>query len=64
LLIPGLYALNIDLELSDGAPGKAKSYVDHQGPGNVAVLKRARDLDVDRAQAVWRVKERSLVIVA
>ena len=56
--------LNIDLELSDGALGKARSSVEFQGLENVAMLKQARDLDVDRARAEWRVKERSLVIVA
>ncbi|KAF8487067.1 PIH1 family [Russula ochroleuca] len=64
LLIPDLYVLNVDLELPDGALGKARSLVGLQGTENVASLKQARDLDVDRARAEWRVEERSLVIVA
>jgi hypothetical protein len=56
--------LNVDLELPDGALGKARSLVGLQGTENVASLKQARDLDVDRARAEWRVEERSLVIVA
>jgi len=64
LLIPDLYALNIDLEHPDGALGKARPCVDPQGTENVGMLKQAQDLDIDRARAEWRVKEESLVIVA
>jgi len=64
LLIPDLYALDVDLELSEGTPGKVRSGVDPRGTKYIATLKEARHLDVDRAQAEWRVKERSLVIVA
>jgi hypothetical protein len=64
LFIPDVYALNIDFERPDGALEKARSLVDLPGTDNVATLKQARDLDVDRARAEWRVKEESLVIVA
>ena len=64
LLIPDLYALDVDLELPDGTPGRAGSGVDLQGTGHIATLKQAGRLDVDRARAEWRVKERSLVIIA
>ncbi|KAI0277865.1 pre-RNA processing PIH1/Nop17-domain-containing protein [Russula aff. rugulosa BPL654] len=64
LFIPDLYALDVDLELPDGTPGKVRSGGDPQGTGYIATLKQARRLDVDRARAEWRVKERSLVIVA
>jgi hypothetical protein len=64
LLIPDLYVLNIDLEHPDGTLGKARSDVDLSGMEKIAMLKQARDLDVDRARAEWRVKEESLVIVA
>jgi hypothetical protein len=66
LLIPDLYALDVDLELPDGTPGKARSGVDPQGTGTeyIAMLKQARHLDVDQARAEWRVKDRSVVIVA
>lgn len=63
LLIPGLYVLDINLELSDAAIGQA-SFGDLRGAENARTLKRARDLDVDRARAEWRVNERCLVIVA
>jgi hypothetical protein len=64
LLIPDLYALDVDLELPDGTPGKVRSDVDPRGTEYIATLKQARKLDVDRARAEWRVKDRSLVIVA
>jgi len=64
LLIPDLYALDVDLELPDGTPEKVRSGVDPQGTEYIATLRQARHLDVDRAKAEWRVKEGSLVIVA
>jgi len=64
LLIPDLYALDVDLELPDGTSGRARSVVDRQGTEYITTLKQARHLEVDRARAEWRVKERSLVIVA
>jgi hypothetical protein len=55
-LFTDLYALDVDLDLPDGP----------QGTEYVTTLRQARDLDIDRARAEWRVwvKERSLVIVA
>jgi len=64
LLIPDLYALDVDVDLPDWTPGKAMSGVDPQGTAYLATLRQARHLDVDQARAEWRVKERSLVIVA
>jgi len=66
LLIPDLYSIDIDLELSDASPGQMSSCIsaDPRGMENVLTLKRARELDVDRARAEWRVNERCLVIVA
>jgi len=64
LHIPDLYELDVDLELPDATPGKARSGVGPQGTEYIATLKQARRLDVDRARAEWRVKERSLVVVA
>ena len=66
MLIPGLYVLDINLELPDAAIGQAPFGVetDLLGAENALTLKRARDLDVDRARAEWRVNERCLVIVA
>ncbi len=64
LLIPDLYALDIDLELPDEPLGKARSGVDPQGTEYIATLKQTGHLDVDQARAEWRIKERSLVIVA
>ena len=66
LLIPGLYVLDINLELPDAVIGQAPFGVetDLRGAENALTLKRARDLDVDRARAEWRVNERCLVIVA
>jgi len=66
LLIPGLYALDIDLDLSDASLGQAPFQVGAgpQGTESALMLKRARDLDIDEARAEWRVKGRYLVIVA
>ncbi len=64
LLIPDLYALDIDLDLPDRAPGKARSSVDPQGAEYITTLQQARHLEIERARAEWRVKERSLVIIA
>lgn len=64
LLIPDLYALDVDLELPDEIPEKVRSGVDPQATEYIATLKQARRLEVDQARAEWRVKEQSLVIVA
>jgi len=64
LLIPDLYALDVDVELPDETTGKVRSGVDPQRAEYIATLKQARNLDVDQARAEWRVKDRSLVIVA
>ncbi|KAI0299008.1 hypothetical protein B0F90DRAFT_1631800 [Multifurca ochricompacta] len=65
LLIPELYALDIDLNLSDTALGQAlfRAGAGPQGTEHALMLKRARNLDVDGARAEWHVKERCLVIV-
>jgi hypothetical protein len=65
LVIPGLYALDINLNLSDSALGRAlfpPGTSPHEAE-RALMLKRARDLDVDGARAEWRTKERCLVIV-
>ncbi|KAF8259684.1 hypothetical protein EI94DRAFT_1750854 [Lactarius quietus] len=49
LVIPDLYELDINLDLSDSA---------------LVRTLRARNLNIDRARAEWRTKERCLVIVA
>ncbi|KAI0255500.1 PIH1 family [Lactifluus subvellereus] len=66
LLIPDLYALDVDLDLSDASLEQTPFRVgaDPQGTGNASMLKRARDLDIEGARAEWRVKDRCLVIVA
>jgi hypothetical protein len=65
LVIPGLYALDINLNLSDSTLGRAPfppSTSPHEAE-HALLLKRARDLDVDGARAEWRTKERCIVIV-
>jgi hypothetical protein len=66
LLIPDLYALDIDLGLSDVALEQAQACVagGAQRMQCALTLKRARELNVDRGRAEWRVKDRCLVIVA
>ena len=66
LHIPNLYTLDVDLELPDAELGRVMLRVgaDPIGTENALMLKRARDLDVDRARAEWRVNKRCLVIVA
>ena len=66
LVIPGLYVLDINLELPDAAIEQASfgARADPQGAENALTLKRARDLDVGLARAEWRVSEGCLVIVA
>ncbi|KAH9964955.1 hypothetical protein BC827DRAFT_1322316 [Russula dissimulans] len=67
LIIPDLYVLDVDLELSDAAlaqaPSAASGDSPHKSGGNLMV-ERARNLDIDRARAEWHVKERYLVVVA
>src|SRR5258708_36251213 len=60
LLIPDLYALDIDLDLPDRAPGKARSSVDPQGAEYITTLQQARHLEIERARAEWRGKKRNL----
>jgi hypothetical protein len=65
MVVPGLYALDINLNLSDSALGRAPippGTSPHEAE-RALTLKRARDLDVDGARAEWRTKERCLVIV-
>jgi hypothetical protein len=66
LLIPGLYALDIDLNLSDASLGRALFQVGAgpQGTEDALMLKRARDLDIEGARAEWHVKDHFLMIVA
>jgi len=66
LVIPDLYELDINLDLSDSAlvrtlfpPGTSPHEVEH-----ALTLRRARNLNIDGARAEWRTKERCLVIVA
>ena len=65
LLIPDIYALDIDLTLSDASLGQEllRLGVGPQGTESVLMLKRAREFDVDRARAEWCVKDKCLVIV-
>ncbi|KAN0142163.1 hypothetical protein V8E53_000625 [Lactarius tabidus] len=65
MVVPGLYALDINLNLSDSALGRAPippGTSPHEAE-RALTLKRARDLDVDGARAEWRTTERCLVIV-
>jgi len=66
LVIPGLYVLDIDLNLSDSAPGRAPfpTGTSPQEAEHALMLKRDRNLDVDGARAEWRTKEQCLVITA
>ncbi|KAI9459887.1 PIH1 family [Lactarius psammicola] len=66
LVIPGLYVLDIDLTLSDLALGRAlfPTGTSPHEADHAVMLKRARNLDVDRARAEWRTKEQCLVIMA
>ncbi|KAH9056802.1 hypothetical protein EDB87DRAFT_1565958 [Lactarius vividus] len=66
LVIPGLYVLDIDLNLSDSAFGRAhfRTGTSPREVEHALLLKRDRDLDVDGARAEWRRKERCLVIMA
>lgn len=65
LVIPGLYALDVNLNSSDSNLGRA-SFPPGTSPHeaeHAIMLKRARDLDVAGARAEWRTKERCLVII-
>ena len=65
LVIPGLYALDVNLNSSDSDLGRA-SFPPGTSPHeaeHAIMLKRARDLDVAGARAEWRTKERCLVII-
>ena len=65
LNIPGLYSLDVDLTLPDS---KLQSQLALAGAGpngveTALMLKRARSLDVDGAEAEWRIGEGKLVVV-
>ena len=65
LNIPGLYNLDVDLTLPDS---KLQSQLALAGAGpngveTALMLKRARSLDVDGAEAEWRIGEGKLVVV-
>ncbi|KAH9029257.1 PIH1 family [Lactarius pseudohatsudake] len=66
LVVPGLYGLDIDLNLSDSALGRAlfPTGTSPQEVEHALLLKRDRNLDVEAARAEWRRKEGSLVIMA
>ncbi|KAH9003859.1 hypothetical protein EDB86DRAFT_2798811 [Lactarius hatsudake] len=66
LVVPGLYGLDIDLNLSDSALGRALFPTDTspQEVEHALLLKRDRNLDVEGARAEWRRKEGCLVIMA
>jgi len=66
LIIPGLYVLDIDLNLSDSALERALFPIgtSTQEIEHALMLKRGRNFDVDGARAEWRMKGRCLVIVA
>ncbi|KAH9011600.1 hypothetical protein EDB84DRAFT_1279029 [Lactarius hengduanensis] len=66
LVVPGLYGLDIDLNLSDSALGRAlfPTGTSPQEVEHALLLKRDRNLDVEGARAEWRRKEGSLVIMA
>ena len=65
LNIPGLYSLDVDLTLPDS---KLQSQLALAGAGpngveTALMLKRTRSLDVDGAEAEWRISEGKLVVV-
>ena len=65
LNIPGLYSLDVDLTLPDSKLQSQLALVG-AGPNGVEtalMLKRARSLDVDGAEAEWRIGEGKLVVV-
>jgi len=67
LIIPDLYVLDVDFELSDAALAQAPSAASGDSPQKSEenlMVERARNLDIDRARAEWHVKERYLVVVA
>ncbi|KZV62269.1 hypothetical protein PENSPDRAFT_658253 [Peniophora sp. CONT] len=65
LNIPGLYSLDVDLTLPDNKLHSQLALVG-AGPNGVEtalMLKRARALDVDSAEAEWKVDEGKLVLM-
>ncbi|KZT03324.1 uncharacterized protein LAESUDRAFT_729351 [Laetiporus sulphureus 93-53] len=60
---PPLYALDLNLDLSDAQISDAAKLSDASA-AQALTLKRQRDLDVDNARAEWRVGEGRLVIYA
>src|SRR6266404_2491018 len=60
LIIPGLYVLDIDLNLSDSALERALFPIgtSPQEIEHALMLKRGRNFDVDGARAEWRMKGR------
>jgi hypothetical protein len=63
LVIPGLYVLDLNLELPNAAIEQA-SFGARADPKGAETLKRPRDFDVDLARAEWHVRKGYLVIVA
>jgi hypothetical protein len=66
LLIPDLYTLDIDLNLSAAIleRGSLGLHAVPEEMDNVFRPKRVRDFDVDGARAEWRVRDQCLVIMA
>ncbi|KAI0315106.1 pre-RNA processing PIH1/Nop17-domain-containing protein [Amylostereum chailletii] len=64
--VPGLYALDVDLGLDDTKLGMALALAGAgpHGTEQGLMLKRARALDVEGAEAEWRVAEGQLVLYA
>ena len=66
LLIPDLYALDIDMNLSGAFLERESLRLDAipKETENAFRPRRVRDLDIDGARAEWRVRDQCLVIVA
>jgi hypothetical protein len=66
LLIPGLYALDIDLNLSTASLERESSQLDAVLEETETAFRprRVRDFDIDGARAEWRVRDQCLVIMA
>ncbi|KAH9948453.1 pre-RNA processing PIH1/Nop17-domain-containing protein [Amylocystis lapponica] len=63
LRAPPRYALDLDLDLPD-AQIAVRAGLDDPSARQALALKRARDFDVDRARAEWRVAEGVLAVLA
>ncbi|KAH9976764.1 pre-RNA processing PIH1/Nop17-domain-containing protein, partial [Lactifluus volemus] len=66
LLIPGLYALDIDLNLSTASLERESLRLDAVPEETETAFRprRVRDFDIDGARAEWRVRDQCLVIMA